>query len=143
MAAMTRHGTKRLVIKDGNFELELERESDKLPEVSFAPSHARPADIPPSHAPLAPPPEAPQQAEEKGGNFITSPMVGTFYTAPAPEEPAFSKVGDRVEAGQVVCIIEAMKVMNEVKADVSGTIAEILVENGHPVEFGTKLFRVK
>ena len=69
-------------------------------------------------------------------------MVGTFYNTPSPEDPVFVKPGDKVEKHSVVCIIEAMKVMNEVKAGVAGTIVEVLVENGHPVEFGTKLFRV-
>ena len=74
--------------------------------------------------------------------YITSPMVGTFYTTPAPDQPVFVKKGDTVEKGTVVCIIEAMKVMNEVKAGISGTIEEILIENGHPVEFGSNLFTI-
>jgi acetyl-CoA carboxylase biotin carboxyl carrier protein len=74
--------------------------------------------------------------------FVTSPMVGTIYHAPSPNDPQFVKVGDRVEKNTVICIIEAMKVMNEVKAQVSGTVAEILVENGSPVEFGTKIVRI-
>ena len=74
--------------------------------------------------------------------YVTSPMVGTFYSSPSPEDPSFIKVGDRIEKHTVVCIIEAMKVMNEVKAGVVGVVAEILVENGHPVEFGSKLFRI-
>ena len=76
------------------------------------------------------------------GKFITAPLVGTMYQANSPEDAAFVKVGDRVDENTVVCIIEAMKVMNEVKAGMNGTIAEILIENAHPVEFGTKLFRV-
>lgn len=76
------------------------------------------------------------------GTYVTSPMVGTFYSAPAPDKPPFIKVGDKVEKGTVVCIIEAMKVLNEVKAGVSGTVAEVLVQPGQPVEFGMKLFRV-
>ena len=69
-------------------------------------------------------------------------MVGTFYSSPSPDDPHFVKVGDKIEKHTVVCIIEAMKVMNEVKAGVGGTVAEILIESGHPVEFGTKLFRI-
>ena len=79
---------------------------------------------------------------EEKGNFVTSPMVGTFYSSPAPDAPPFAKVGDKIDKNTVVCIIEAMKVMNEVKANVSGTVAEILVDSAHPVEFGTKLFRI-
>jgi len=69
-------------------------------------------------------------------------MVGTFYRAPAPEEPPFVSVGDRVKTGQTVCIIEAMKLMNELEAEISGEIVEILVENGKPVEFNQPLMRI-
>ena len=74
---------------------------------------------------------------------IKSPMVGTFYSAPSPESPAFLSVGQEVTPDTVVCIIEAMKVMNEIKAEVSGTVAEICAENGKPVQFGQPLFRIK
>ena len=74
---------------------------------------------------------------------INSPMVGTFYSSPAPDAPAYVEVGSMVNAETVVCIIEAMKVMNEIKAEMSGTIVEILAENGKPVEFGKPLFRIK
>jgi len=74
---------------------------------------------------------------------INSPMVGTFYSSPAPDAPAYVEVGAMVNAETVVCIIEAMKVMNEIKAEMSGTIVEILAENGKPVEFGKPLFRIK
>jgi acetyl-CoA carboxylase biotin carboxyl carrier protein len=73
---------------------------------------------------------------------IPSPMVGTFYRAPAPGEPPFVEVGDRVRSGQTVCIIEAMKLMNEIEAEVSGQVIEILVHNGEPVEYGQPLMRV-
>ena len=80
---------------------------------------------------------------ESRGFFVTSPMVGTFYSSPAPDHPSYVKIGDAVEEGSVICIIEAMKVMNEVKAGKKGIVKEILVENGHPVEFGSKLFRIE
>ncbi|NRB09050.1 MAG: acetyl-CoA carboxylase biotin carboxyl carrier protein [Richelia sp.] len=73
---------------------------------------------------------------------ISSPMVGTFYRAPAPEEAPFVEVGDRVRSDQTVCIIEAMKLMNEIEAEVSGQVMEILVENGEPVEYGQPLMRI-
>ncbi len=73
---------------------------------------------------------------------VTSPMVGTFYRSPAPDEPAFVDNGDRVSTGQTVCIIEAMKLMNEIEAEVSGTVMEVLVENGTPVEYGQPLMRI-
>ncbi|MEE8417910.1 MAG: acetyl-CoA carboxylase biotin carboxyl carrier protein [candidate division Zixibacteria bacterium] len=73
---------------------------------------------------------------------IKSPMVGTFYAAPAPDAPDYTKVGDKVSVGQIVCIIEAMKLMNEIEAEISGTVSKILVENSQPVEFGQVLFLI-
>ncbi|MGF1491739.1 MAG: acetyl-CoA carboxylase biotin carboxyl carrier protein [Microcoleaceae cyanobacterium] len=74
---------------------------------------------------------------------VTSPMVGTFYRSPAPGEPTFVEVGDRIPVGQTVCIIEAMKLMNEIEAEVAGQVVEILIENGAPVEYGQALIRIK
>ena len=74
---------------------------------------------------------------------VTAPMVGTFYRAPAPGEPSFVEIGNRIGVGQTVCILEAMKLMNELESEVSGEVIEILVENGTPVEFGEVLMRVK
>ena len=87
--------------------------------------------------------QAPADSEEAGVTFIRSPMVGTFYRAPSPESKPFSDVGTKVVENTPVCIIEAMKIMNEIQAETKGTIAEILVENGQPVEYGQKLFKVK
>ena len=86
--------------------------------------------------------EAAQLSKEKASRTIEikAPMVGTFYRAPTPEAPPYVEVGQVVEAGQVVCIIEAMKLMNEIEADVDGTVVEVFVENAKPVEFGQKLF---
>jgi acetyl-CoA carboxylase biotin carboxyl carrier protein len=88
--------------------------------------------------------EAKIQAAEiaKGHHLIVSPMVGTFYRAPDPTSAPFVDVGDTVKKGQTLCIIEAMKLMNEIEADVDGTIVEIYVENAKPVEFGQKLFSI-
>jgi acetyl-CoA carboxylase biotin carboxyl carrier protein len=74
---------------------------------------------------------------------IKSPMVGTFYRSPSPESPPFIEVGQTIEVGQVVCIIEAMKLMNEIKSEIRGKVVEALVENGHPVEFGQSLFLIE
>ena len=79
---------------------------------------------------------------ESLGVGLESPMVGTFYSAPSPDQPAFCKVGDTVSKGQTLCIIEAMKLMNEIEAEVSGTVEEMLVENGQPVQFGQVLFKI-
>ena len=84
-----------------------------------------------------------QLVEEKGIELIKSPMVGTFYSAPSPDSPAFATIGSKVSADTVVCIIEAMKVMNEIQSEISGSITELLAENGDAIEFGQPLFKVK
>lgn len=109
--------------------------------------------VPPAMPPMPPmgmpapaggaPAAAAKPAEEAKGNIITSPIVGTFYSSPAPEKPAYVKVGDSVNAGDVVCIIESMKLMNEINSEFSGKVAEIYVNNGEPVEFGQKLMRIE
>ena len=103
-----------------------------------------------SHLPATPAPAAPAHKhkeepkdEEEGLTAITSPMVGTFYRSPSPESPAFVEVGDNVATGKVVCIIEAMKLFNEIEAEISGRVVKVLVENGKPVEYGQKLFLIK
>ncbi len=87
--------------------------------------------------------EPKEPREEDGLHFITSPIVGTFYRAASPGAEAYVKVGDVVEEGTVLCIVEAMKLMNEIPSDVAGEVARIYVENGHPVEFGQKLFGIR
>ena len=105
------------------------------------------AGLPLAVAPAAPAtaaaPSAPASPAASTLPPINSPMVGTFYSSPAPDAPAYVEVGTMVNAETVVCIIEAMKVMNEIKAEMSGTIVEVLAENGKPVEFGKPLFRIK
>jgi acetyl-CoA carboxylase biotin carboxyl carrier protein len=161
MATMGRTGTKRLVLKKDDFELTLEREEraaapaesalESLEEfatraeldhrTNVALSRARELTAPLTAGPLHGQHDG-DKAKEVEGSYVTSPMVGTYYASPTPEGAAFVKVGDSVDSNTVLCIVEAMKVMNEVKAGIKGTIAEVLVENGHPVEFGTKLFRI-
>ena len=101
------------------------------------------AALPASSAPSASAPAAAPQAAPTGGIEIKSPMVGTFYSSPSPDAPPFVSVGQEVTPDTVVCIIEAMKVMNEVKAEVAGTVTEICAENGKPVQFGQAMFRLK
>ncbi len=91
--------------------------------------------------PSTPPPSVPGSRSEL--LEVTAPMVGTFYRAPGPEEPPFVEIGSRINIGQAVCILEAMKLMNELESEVSGEVMEILVENGTPVEFGQVLMRLK
>ncbi|MEM9116590.1 MAG: acetyl-CoA carboxylase biotin carboxyl carrier protein [Cyanobacteria bacterium P01_F01_bin.56] len=142
-----------LTLKGADFELTLRKQgaiaSSSPPVITVAPSEQSMAPPvvpspqavtpPPAPTPLPPPPPSadPNLLE------ITSPMVGTFYRAPAPEEPSFVEMGDRIQTGQTVCIIEAMKLMNELEAEVSGEIVEILVDNAQPVEFGQTLMRVR
>lgn len=111
--------------------------------VAAAPAIAHPA----AGASAAPAPAAPATAppapEEEGLHTVKSPIVGTFYEAPSPGSPAFVKIGDSVKAGQVLCIVEAMKLMNEIESDVAGEIVKILVNNGQPVEYGQPLFAIR
>ena len=110
---------------------------------------AAPAAVPVAAAIPAPsaapqPAKSQQQADTDAGlHMITSPIVGTFYRSPNPESPPFVNVGDRVSKGQVICIIEAMKLMNEIESDIDGVVASIYPSNGQPVEYGENLFAVK
>ncbi len=97
---------------------------------------------PPASAVTSAPLEADPPEVDDSAAYVDSPMVGTFYVSPAPGAPAFIEPGDRVKKGQVVCIVEAMKLMNEIEAEVDGILAERLVENGEGVEFGQQLFKI-
>jgi acetyl-CoA carboxylase biotin carboxyl carrier protein len=129
--------------KDG-FRLKLQKGSDQPVYSAAAPTQSAPA---PAATPASGVGEAPAAAAaaEKASALkdVVSPMVGTFYRASSPETPPFVDVGKEVSEESVVCIIEAMKVMNEIKAETKGVIAEIVAENGKPVQFGQVLFRVK
>ena len=101
-----------------------------------------PASAPPVAAPVAVPVAAAPKAEISNLIEVKSPMVGTFYAAPSPESPSYVSLNEKISVGQVVCIVEAMKLMNEIEAEVTGRIAEICVQNAQPVEFGQVLFKV-
>ena len=106
--------------------------------------HAAPAAAAHAAAPAAPTAAAPAEADPlAGAHIVKSPIVGTFYAAPAPDADPFVKVGDQVSKGKVLCIIEAMKLMNEIEADASGEIVKVFVESGQPVEYGQSLFAIK
>jgi acetyl-CoA carboxylase biotin carboxyl carrier protein len=100
------------------------------------PPIAPPVSVTPATAPAVPEPE------EKL-HIVTSPIVGTFYEAPSPGAPPFIKVGDQISAGQVLCIVEAMKLMNEIESDVSGAVVKIMAQNGQPIEYGQALFAIR
>ena len=141
-----------LTLKGADFELTLRKQgaitSTSAPVITVAtPDQSATPPVIPVAQSVAPPPPVPTPTPPPSADSnlleITSPMVGTFYRAPAPEEPSFVEIGDRIQTGQTVCIIEAMKLMNELEAEVSGEIVEILVDNAQPVEFGQTLMRVK
>lgn len=135
-------GVAELEITEGEDRVRIVNRNGAAPVQVHQPvTVAQPMPVPgpaPEVAP-APAPTAPQQT----GTPLTSPMVGTFYRAPSPGADPFVKVGDTVKKGQVVCIIEAMKLLNEVEADMDGTVKEVCVENGQPVEFGQSLFIIE
>jgi oxaloacetate decarboxylase alpha subunit len=139
----------RLVQRTGIGELELNAGGRSV-RISATPSTtghaivAAPVAGAPAAPPAAPAAAAPAPAPEPAANqkAVVSPMVGTFYRSPAPDADPFVEVGDIVEVGQTVCIIEAMKLMNEIEAETKGRVAQILVENAQPVEFGQKLFLI-
>jgi acetyl-CoA carboxylase biotin carboxyl carrier protein len=134
-------------------ELDLEREGVKLrvkkggaAPVVAAPMAASPAMMLPAGGPAAAPGGVvPAPAEEEGEAFavVKAPIVGTFYRAPAPEAPAFAEVGQIVRKGQILCIIEAMKLMNEIESEYDGEVVKVFVENGQPVQYGERLFAIK
>jgi len=131
----------KLSLKDKEFKIEL----DKNISVSAAPVVATPSTPAAQPTPVAATPTttAPVESSDDNADYIKSPMVGTFYQAPAPDAAPYVKVGDKVKAGQTVCIVEAMKIMNEIQAEFDCEILEILVEDGQAVEFDTPLFKVK
>ncbi len=129
-------------ISEGEESVRISRQSNAV----AAPVPAAPAVIPAT--PVAPQPAAQEESkseetEEISGHIIKSPMVGTFYRASSPTASPFVEVGQSVKQGETVCIIEAMKILNQIEADVSGTIKKILVENGQPVEFDQPLFIIE
>jgi acetyl-CoA carboxylase biotin carboxyl carrier protein len=137
----------QLMNENGLVELEIEREGERL-HLRKADPHAPAAPVLPAGlipAAAAPAAEAaqPEPEVDPGLKEIRSPMVGTFYRRPAPDQDPYVEVGSPVGENTVVCVVEAMKVNNEIKAELEGEIAEILVEDGHPVEFDEPLFRVR
>ena len=134
---MQKNGLTAFEMEKDGFRISLAKETANAPAVGYA--HAPVAAAPAAAAPAA----AEAAVPAPSGKEIPSPMVGTFYLSPSPESPPFVKVGQKVTPDTVVAIIEAMKVMNEIKAEVSGTVTEVAAENGQPVQFGQALFRYK
>lgn len=146
---LRRHDLNEVEVEESGRRILLRRGGDvvvsagppALPPASMPP----PAQLPPASVPTPASPVQTGKSESSDGNvsYITSPFVGTFYRSPSPESAPFVDVGTRIKKGQVICIIEAMKLMNEIESELEGSIVQILVENGHTVEYGEPLFKIK
>ena len=157
LSFMSDHGLEEFEYAHGDLRIRLKK---AIPQPSVAPVMALPlAQVAPPQLIAAQAPQSSTQASAVGGSvsapaapaaapaadehIIKSPIVGTFYAGSSPEAGPFVRVGDHVDAGQTVCIIEAMKLMNEIEADISGEVARVLIENGQPVEYGEPLFALR
>ena len=150
LATLSESDIQEFRLEGEDFCLEVKRNLGPSTDAITSPKKIAPEEIDPplpqrkietSSAPSTPPPSVPGSRSDLVE--VTAPMVGTFYRAPGPEEPPFVEIGSRISVGQAVCILEAMKLMNELESEVSGEVIEILVENGTPVEFGQVLMRLK
>lgn len=152
LGAISQTDITELILKNDDFELTVRKEKGivAIPQVTtpvtptVMETVSTPSTVPTtsSEASTSPETSSTPTADDKKWVDITSPMVGTFYAAPAPDEDPFVAVGDRINKGDTVCIIEAMKLMNEIEGEVTGQIMEVTVQNGEPVEFGQVLMRV-
>lgn len=149
---MKRSELTEFAVEEEGFKLKIRRGTNGLPSVSTGKGSNSPFvpvdynSVPPMPVPAPLPssmPAGPAATEEPGIAYVKSPMVGTFYRSPSPESKAFVDVGSKIEDNSLVCIIEAMKIMNEIQAEVHGTIVEVMIENGQPVEYGQRLFKLK
>jgi acetyl-CoA carboxylase biotin carboxyl carrier protein len=147
---MKRSDLTEFEVEEEGFKIKIKRASGEGASGSNGGFSAHPfaatASEPAARPAAAPAPAAPAASgggDEAGFVYIKSPMVGTFYRSPSPDSPPFADVNTKVEDKTVVCIIEAMKIMNEIQAETKGTVVEVLVENGQPVEYGQRLFKVK
>jgi acetyl-CoA carboxylase biotin carboxyl carrier protein len=148
---MKRSELSEFEFEEDGFKIKIKRGSGGQPIFTSAPIATQA--FPPSAGPVQVIPPTPTLgtaasgsspgADEVGFAYVKSPMVGTFYRSPSPENPVFVDVNAKVEEKTVVCIIEAMKIMNEIQAETKGTVVEVLVENGQPVEYGQRLFKIK
>jgi len=136
-------------IEEGDFKLKVKKQSDSpapqaAPMQFQMPAQQAPAQqAQPAAAPTQPAASEAKEESQPEGDTVKSPIVGTFYEAPSPDSDPFVKVGDTIQKGETLCIVEAMKIMNEIEAEFSGTIQKILVEDGQPVEYDQPLFIIK
>ena len=148
---MKRSELTEFAVEEEGFKLKIRRGLNGLPTVSaskgsnppFIPADSNSTPPMPIQAPAAQLPGSQVLVDEPGITYIKSPMVGTFYGSPSPESKPFLQVGTKVEETTLICIIEAMKIMNEIQAETKGTVVELLVDNGQPVEYGQRLFKLR
>ncbi len=140
-------GIEEVEIENGDFRLRIVGKSapqSVITTSAVAPGVPSSSEVPvPAAASAGTPAPVPAESQDDKYEHVKSPMVGTFYRSPAPDSPQFVQVGDRVDENTVMCIVEAMKLMNEIKAEMAGTVRRILVENGQPVEYGQPLFAIE
>jgi acetyl-CoA carboxylase biotin carboxyl carrier protein len=144
-------GIAEFELERGDVKIKIKRASEPtpvaLPDARYIAVHPAPpvavAQTPPATPTLVPKTEPVLVVEEETLQAVRSPIVGTFYESPSPGSPPFVKVGDRVEVGQVLCIVEAMKLMNEIECDVAGEVVKKLAVNGQPIEYGQELFAIR
>lgn len=143
LATIVNTDISELTLKNTEFELTVRRGAALVAPAAVVTLPSIPTAIPESSPKETALPPTHEPKNDSKYEEIKSPMVGTFYRTPAPDEPPYTEVGDRIRSGQVLCIIEAMKLMNEIEAEISGQVMEILVNSGEPVEYGQVLMRVK
>lgn len=132
-------------LEEGDFKIKVKKQGE-VQQVSYSqPAPQAPAQPATPQAQQAAPADASeaQKADQPDGETVKSPIVGTFYTSPSPDSDPFVKVGDHISKGETLCIVEAMKIMNEIEAEFSGTVQKVLVDDGQPVEFDQPLFIIK
>lgn len=131
-------------IHEGEESVRISRQNSQAATMASLPAHMfAPAFAPQPAAPAAPAEPAPAQEAEPSGHLVRSPMVGTFYRAPTPGAKSFAEEGQQIKAGDTLCIIEAMKILNQIESDKTGVVKRILVENGQPVEYNQPLFAIE
>lgn len=146
---MKRSELSEFEFEEEGFKIKIKRGPSGQPITTTLPQSSHPFTLGGSEAlanptrPAVTTPPTNSNGEEIGFAYVKSPMVGTFYRSPSPENPSFVENGSKVEEKTVVCIIEAMKIMNEIQAEAKGTVVEVMVENGQPVEYGQRLFKIK
>lgn len=149
LKAVNKSHISEVSIKDGDFEITIKQQTAAEPQFVAMPQVLPSMAMPQAPLPVAPAtsqePPAEQAKDQKASNAVTvkSPMIGTFYRSPSPDKPPFVNVGDDIKVGDVICIVEAMKLFNEIESEVSGKIVKVLIDDASPVEYDQPLFLVE